>query len=401
MRAHPLSFAHLDFANTPFLVIWEVTRACALACQHCRAEAIESPDPLELTTAEGKSLLRQIQELGTPVCVLSGGDPLQRPDLAELVEYGKSLGLRMATIPAATSRLTRERLAELASAGLDQIAFSLDGPSAAEHDGFRQVPGTFARTLQGVAWARELGLPLQINTTFAAHNFAHAERMLALVESLDVVFWEVFSLIPVGRGTLLAPMSAAQHEALFAQLYAASLRVRFLIKLTEAPHYRRFVLMARAAAQAAAANLGHSSGGALGHVASGDPLPGRGAGPQVSSGSAVPAQLSRELSTHESFGARAKGINSGKGFCFVSHLGEVTPSGFFPVVVGDVRERSLASLYRDSALMRALRDPERLGGRCGRCEFADICGGSRARALAVHGDAFAEDPACCYDPPPR
>ncbi len=382
MSPHPLSFASLDFATSPFLVIWEVTRACALACQHCRAEAIEVPDPLELSTEEGKVLLGQIRALGAPVCVLSGGDPLERADLAELVRHGKSLGLRMATIPAATPRLTRARLAELADAGLDQLAFSLDGSTAARHDGFRQVPGTFARTMQAVSWAHELGLPLQINTTFAAHNFDDIEPMTALVESLGVVFWEVFSLVPVGRGTVLSPLSAAQHERLFASLYATSLRVRFLIKVTEAPHYRRYVLERRGRAGADSANGGHPAG--MGR-----------------SGSAIPAQLSRELSTHESFGARAKGINSGKGFCFVSHLGEVFPSGFFPVAVGNVRERPLAELYRDPELMRALRDPTRLGGRCGRCEHADVCGGSRARALAVHGDPFAEDPACAYDPPAR
>ncbi len=382
MSPHPLSFASLDFATTPFLVIWEVTRACALACQHCRAEAIEAPDPLELSTEEGKGLLGQIRALGAPVCVLSGGDPLERADLAELVRHGKSLGLRMATIPAATPRLTRDRLAELADAGLDQVAFSLDGSTAARHDGFRQVPGTFARTMQAVSWAHELGLPLQINTTFAAHNFDDVEPMTALVESLGVVFWEVFSLVPVGRGTVLAPLSAAQHEGLFASLYATSLRVRFLIKVTEAPHYRRYVLERRGRAGATAPGGGHPAG--MGR-----------------SGSAIPAQLSRELSTHESFGARAKGINSGKGFCFVSHLGEVFPSGFFPVAVGSVRERPLAELYRDPELMRALREPTRLGGRCGRCEHADVCGGSRARALAVHGDPFAEDPACAYDPPVR
>lgn len=382
MSSHPLAFASLDFATTPFLVIWEVTRACALACQHCRAEAIEAPDPLELSTEEGKGLLDQIRELGAPVCVLSGGDPLERKDLAELVRHGKSLGLRVATIPAATPRLTRDRLAELADAGLDQVAFSLDGSTATRHDGFRQVPGTFARTMQAVGWAHELGLPLQINTTFAAHNFDDVAPMTALVESLGVVFWEVFSLVPVGRGTVLAPLSAAQHEALFASLYATSLRVRFLIKVTEAPHYRRYVLEQRSRAGAAVPARGHP-------------------GVAARSGSAIPAQLSRELSTHESFGARAKGINSGKGFCFVSHLGEVLPSGFFPVAVGSVHERPLAELYRESELMRALRDPTRLGGRCGRCEHADVCGGSRARALAVHGDPFAEDPACGYDPPVR
>jgi radical SAM protein len=382
---HPLSFASLDFATTPFLVIWEVTQACGLACQHCRAEAIDQRDPRELTTEEGKDLLHQIKEMGTPVCVLSGGDPLQRDDLAELVRHGQSLGLRMATIPAATDRLTRERLAELKQAGLAQVAFSLDGSTAELHDGFRQVPGTYAKTMQAVEWAHELGIPVQINTTFARYNRHDVDALLALVERLGVVFWEVFSLVPVGRGTVLPSLDAAEHEALFAKLYELSQRVSFVIKVTEAPHYRRYVLHQRA-------KEGRGGMPPQGHP--GGRLP-------VHSGSAVPAQLSRELSTHESFGMRAKGINSGKGFCFVSHQGEVMPSGFFPRAVGDIRERPLSAIYRESELFLQLRDPKLLKGRCGRCELADVCGGSRARAWAVHDDWFAEDPACLYDPPHR
>jgi len=381
MSPHPLSFATLDFATTPFLVIWEVTQACGLACQHCRAEAIDQRDPRELTTEEGKDLLHQIKEMGTPVCVLSGGDPLQRDDLAELVRHGQSLGLRMATIPAATDRLTRERLAELKEAGLAQVAFSLDGSTAELHDGFRQVPGTYAKTMQAVEWAHELQIPVQINTTFARYNRHDVDQLLALVERLGVVFWEVFSLVPVGRGTVLPSLDANEHEALFAKLYDLSQRVSFVIKVTEAPHYRRYVLHRRA-------KEGRAGGHPGGHL-------------PVHSGSAVPAQLSRELSTHESFGMRAKGINSGKGFCFVSHQGEVMPSGFFPRAVGDVRERTLSAIYRESELFLQLRDPKLLKGRCGRCELADICGGSRARAWAVHDDWFAEDPACLYDPPAR
>lgn len=390
MAGHPLSFATLDFATTPFLVIWEITQACGLACQHCRAEAIDRRDPRELSTEEGKDLLHQIHEMGTPVCVLSGGDPLQRDDLAELVRHGTDLGLRMATIPAATDRLTRARLAELKAAGLAQVAFSLDGSTAELHDGFRQVPGTYARTLQAVEWAHELDLPVQINTAFARYNRHDVDALVALVERLGVVFWEVFSLVPVGRGTVLASLDAAEHEALFAKLYELSGRVPFVIKVTEAPHYRRYVLAQRQ-------REGHAAGARSGHPGGHPGRPGA-VGP---SGSAVPAQLSRELSTHESFGARAKGINSGKGFCFVSHQGLVMPSGFFPQPVGDVREQPLAAIYRESELFLALRDPARLEGRCGRCELADVCGGSRARAWAVHGNWFAEDPACGYEPPAR
>ena len=373
MSPHPLSFASLDFAQTPFLVVWEVTQACPLVCRHCRAEAQDRRDPNELTLEEGKRLLAQIKEMGTPVCVLSGGDPLRREDLTELVRHGVDLGLRMATIPVASHELSRDHLAALQDAGIAQVAFSLDGATAELHDSFRQVPETFVRTLRALEWGHSLGLALQINTTFARFNRDAIDSLIHLVEGAGIVFWEVFSLVPVGRGTVLQPLSADEHEVLFGKLYELSKRVDFIIKLTEAPHYRRFVLRERAREGVA-----------------------RAAAPR--SKSAVPAQLSRELSTRESFGAHAKGINSAKGFCFVSHTGEVFPSGFFPVPVGNVRDRPLADLYRNTDLFRRLRDPKLLRGRCGACEYADVCGGSRARALAMHGDYLAEDPACAYVP---
>jgi radical SAM protein len=373
MAQHPLSFASFDFDETPFLVIWETTQACPLACRHCRAEAEELRDPNELTTDEGRNLLDQIKGMGTPVCVLSGGDPLKRPDLSELVAHGSKIGLRMATIPAASADLTRNKLLALKEAGLAQVAFSLDGSSKAKHDDFRKVEGTFDKTMEAVRWAHELEMPLQINTTFTHDNFSDADEIIALVRTLGIVFWEVFSLVPTGRGVDLTPLSAEEHEALFAKLYALSKEEDFLIKVTEAPHYRRFIMQQREAE--GGANGGHPH-----------------------SRSAVPAQLSREMTTHASFGMKAKGINSGKGFVFVSHVGEVFPSGFLPFCAGNVRETPLVDLYRDNEVFRMLRDPSRLTGRCGVCEFADVCGGSRSRAYAVTGDMMAEDPACSYEP---
>jgi radical SAM protein len=371
--SHPLSFASLDFAVSPFLVIWEVTRACPLLCRHCRAEAVKSRDPAELTTEEGKRLLSEIHQLGAPVCVLTGGDPAQRPDLVELVRYGSKLGLRMATIPVASPELSRSQLMALRDAGVAQLAFSLDGHTASLHDGFRQVPGTFDLTLRAIEWVHELGIPLQINTTFCRYNASEIQAITGFVEQLGIVFWEVFSLVPVGRGSELEALDAAEHEALFAELYRLSERVSFVIKVTEAPHYRRFVLARR----------GHQdqAGG-------------------IASGSAIPAQLSRELNLRDSFGSKARGINAGKGFLFVSHTGDVCPSGFLPIPVGNVRESSLGLLYRDSPLLRRLRDPKLLEGRCGICPYADVCGGSRARAYAMTGRLLAEDPACAYQPQP-
>ncbi len=381
--SHAMSFARLDFDQAPFLVIWETTQACPLACQHCRAEARELRDPAELSTEEGKRLLDAVHAMGTPVCVLSGGDPLRRPDLCELIRHGADLGLRMATIPAASRELTRDKLVGLKEAGLSQVAFSLDGPTAEAHDTFRQVPGTFAKTMEAAAWAHELEMPMQINTTFARHNIGQVDAMVALVRTLGVVFWEVFSLVPTGRGKVLDALNAEEHELLFKKLYQLSGQESFIIKATEAPHFRRYILQQREA----------EGNGAGGHPG-GHP----GGARPVQGGSAIPAQLSRDMSTSDSFGTKAKGINAGKGFCFVSHMGDVFPSGFLPIPVGNVRQTPLATLYRDSPLMRRLRDPAQLSGRCGVCQYVEICGGSRARAYALTGDAFAEDEACAYQP---
>jgi len=359
MGSHPLSFARLDFATTPFLVIWETTQACPLACQHCRAEAEERRDPRELSTEEGKRLLEQIRDMGTPVCVLSGGDPLRRPDLLELIRHGAGLGLRMATIPAASNDLTRDRLAALRDAGLAQVAFSLDGSTAELHDGFRKVPGTYAKTMQAVAWAHELELPLQINTTFARFNRDDLDNLIALVSRLGIVFWEVFSLVAVGRGTVLQPMDASEHEDFFSKLYNLSKHHPFIIKLTEAPHYRRYVLQ-------------HG----------GNPLD----APQSNGG------YGRRL--HRA----PLGVTDGKGVMFVSHRGEICPAGFLPLVCGRFPQDSVVDVYQHHPTFRALRDPDCFGGLCGVCEYRYVCGGSRARAYAVTGDPLAAEPDCVYIP---
>lgn len=372
MKTPDLSFSKLDFSMTPFLVIWELTQACDLVCQHCRASAMPNRCPGELNTEEGKNLLESIRAMGTPVCVLSGGDPLKRPDLCELIAHGTRIGLRMATIPAATDRIAPEMLADLKRAGLAQIAFSLDASTETLHDGFRQVPGTYRTTMQAIRWAQAAGLPVQINTAYSKYNFPDADDMIRLVGQLGIVFWEVFFLVPVGRGEALKGLSAEECESLLIKLYECADHSKFLLKVTEAPHYRRIVMQHRAAAS-------HSAEGR-------------------DSGSAIPAQLAGGMAASSAFGRRAKGINAAKGFCFVSHTGEVYPSGFLPVSAGNIRATPLASLYRDSNLFRLLRDPEQLKDRCGRCEYRDVCGGSRSRAYALTGDLLAEDPACLYQP---
>lgn len=344
----------MDFEQAPLLVIWEVTRACALACKHCRASAINVRDRMELNLDEGYQLLSDVAEMGTPLVVLTGGDPLQRDDLEDLIRHGKSCGLRMATIPATTERCTRERVGSLKEAGLDQMAVSIDAANAADHDGFRCVPGAFDRAMEAAKFAREAELPLQVNTVFGAWNADAFAEIAQLVTDLGVVFWEVFFLVPTGRGEQLEECSLEQYRTLFDQLEALSEQASFIIKVTEAPQYRAYLRWKA------------NEGAGIDHEER------AGSGIRVTRG----------------------GVNAGKGFCFVDHVGNVYPSGFLPLVAGNVRAQSITSLYRDSPLFRLLRDTTQLKGVCHWCDYRDMCGGSRARAFAVTGDYMAAEPSC-------
>ena len=360
----------VDFAQAPFLVIWETTQACDLSCTHCRASAQPQRHADELSTAEGKGLLEQAAAMGTPVFILSGGDPVKRPDLCTLIRHGKSLGLRMGTIPAATDRLSEDVVRQLKDAGLDQMAVSLDFPRAELHDAFRGVPGAFAKTMAAVEWAHACALPLQINTTLCGRSVPYFKEMVELVERLGIVFWEVFFLVPVGRGEALGGLRPEQCEELFEILYAVQKRAPFVLKVTEAPHYRRYV----------AQHEGNGGGGQRpGHTA-------------------LPQLLQRSEGPGHTVGLAHRGVNAGNGFAFVSHTGEIFPSGFLPVLAGNVRTHGLADVYRNSPLFRTLRDPDALHGRCGRCEYRGICGGSRSRAYALTGNYLATDPWCGYQP---
>lgn len=371
-KSEPLPrLSGIDFDKTPFVAIWETTRACALACRHCRAEAIPNALPGELTTEEGLQLLEDLAAMGTPICVLSGGDPAQRQDLFDLVSHGSLLGMRMATIPAATPRLTRRLVAGLKDHGLAQMALSLDGPTAESHDAFRGVPGAFQLTMQGAQYAHEVGLPLQINTTFSASNWNCFDQMAEKVCQLGVVFWEVFFLVPMGRGRDLGQMNADQFEALFEKLARLARSVDFIVKVTEAPHYRRYLVQQRK---------------------------GRGQSAHSSFAESVPAHMRRDFGPGGSIGLAPKGVNSGNGHLFVSYCGNIYPSGFLPVSCGNIRTDSLNEVYRFHRIFRELRDTDLLKGKCGVCEFRKLCAGSRARAFAMTGDYLAEEPFCAYQP---
>jgi radical SAM protein len=352
-----------DFDERPFIAIWEVTQACDLACVHCRASAQPDRDSMELSTDEGKHLIDQIAAMKVPVFVLTGGDPIKRPDLFELITHARSVGVRVSLTPSATPLLTRDIVARLKEAGLARLAVSMDGASAATHDAFRGLSGSFARTLDAVRWANEAGLPVQINTTFSRRNIAEIDAIVALMKSLSITLWSVFFLVPTGRGKLDDLLNADEFESVFAKIYSLSKTSTFDVKTTEAQHYRRFVLQQRAVERRA------------------------GSSPNTS-----------HEKVEDAVGRAPRGLNDGKGFVFISHTGDVFPSGFMPLSAGNIRLENLSVIYRDFPLFKDLRDISKLEGKCGSCEFKEICGGSRARAHALTGNPHAEEPCCSYIP---
>jgi radical SAM protein len=362
-RERPPNPDAVDTSERPFVLVWECTQACELACKHCRADAEEQRHPDELTTTEAKELLDDARRFGEgQIVVLSGGDPLVREDLVELVEYGTEVGLRMTLTPSGTSSLTDERVATLADAGLRRMALSLDGASPTAHDEFRQESGSFEETVRAARRARDVGLPLQINTTVCRKTVGELPAIRDLVADLGAVLWSVFFLVPVGRGRVLDPIEPQEAETVMSWLCEVSEAASFGVKTTEAPHYRRVALQSR-----------DESGGTS--------QAGGGPGGQP-----------------DDIGRRG-GITAGDGFAFVSHVGEIFPSGFLPDSAGNVREESVVDVYRDAPTFQALRDPDALGGKCGACEFRTVCGGSRSRAFAYTGDPLAADPLCAYRPP--
>ena len=368
-RARP-SLGEIDFAVSPFIVIWEMTRACDLACLHCRATAVPNRDRGELSTGEAKQLLDTVRTFGRPLFVLTGGDPLKRPDVVELVRYGSDIGLRMAMTPSGTPLMTPDVIRELRDAGLARLAVSLDGSSGAIHDRFRGVDGSFEWTVRMIRAARELGLTTQINTTISRHNVHDVESLITMMGDMGVSLWSVFFIVPTGRARASDLATADEFERVFHRLYDLSKTAPFDIKTTAAPHYRR-VVMQRQREE-------------------------RRAGERAEAPSPMTGGIGFSLADGV---GRAKGVNDGDGFVFVSHRGDIYPSGFLPVSTGNVRRDSLVDIYRTHSAFTELRDRERLKGKCGVCEFRAVCGGSRARAYAMTGDVLESDPLCAYVPP--
>jgi radical SAM protein len=361
------SLTDIDFDKSPFTVAWEITRACALACVHCRASAQPKRDPRELTTEEGFALIDQIAEMGNPILVVTGGDPLMRRDVYDLIRHGAERGLRVSLSPSATALLTKEHLQRAKDAGVVRIHLSLDGSTAEIHDAFRQVDGSYARTLKGIEAAREIGLSLQIGTTVTRRNLADLPALSELIAGFGALMWNIFFLVPTGRGKEDDMVTAEEHEATFHWMYDLSKTAPFDVRTTAAQHYRRVVI------ERTRAELGKD--GAIHQALTG-------AGYSFQDGLNRPQQ----------------GVNDGKGFCFISHIGDVCPSGFLQLPAGNVRETPIAEIYRNSKLFRELRDPSLLKGRCGACEYRRVCGGSRARAWALTGDHLGEESRCVYQP---
>ncbi|MFD8562403.1 TIGR04053 family radical SAM/SPASM domain-containing protein [Streptosporangium canum] len=378
-HARPLRRVRRDVAVSPFIVIWEATRACPLACLHCRAEAVPDRHPLELTTGEAYRLIDQVAAFGAPapLFVITGGDPFERPDLFDLVRYGRSQGLAPAVSPSATPALTPGNLVRLREAGAAAISLSLDGASAPVHDAFRGYDGVFTHTLQAWRAAREAGLKVQINTTVTSHNLSSLPDIARLVRDEGALLWSVFFLVPTGRGRALAALSPTQVEDVLHFLY--DLGTAIPVKTTEAHHFRRVAVQRLVLAER---GVDHAGALALGPLY-------RTLRRQAEQGGLIEEQRIRRPPVD---------VNAGRGFVFVSHTGTVHPSGFLPVGAGSVRERPLTDIYRSAPLFIGLRDPDRLSGRCGACEFRTICGGSRSRAYACSGDVFGEEPWCAYQP---
>lgn len=362
---HNQRMVHADFDQAPFTIAWEVTRACAYACVHCRADAQHQRHPEELTTGEAFQLIDRLSEFGQPILIFTGGDPMMRRDLFELIAYATQKGLRCSLTPTATALPTQDRLQEAVQAGIRRIALSLDAPHPEIHDDFRKVQGSWQRTMDILQRALEVGLSVQVNTTVATHNADILPEMVPFIEQVGAVQWSLFFLVPTGRAQAEKMISPEEHERIFNWLYDLSQSAPFDIKGTAAPMYRRVAIERKKAETQAGENVTF-----------------QGAGFQYADG------LNRPT----------KGVNDGNGFLFISHTGDIEPSGFLPIPAGNVRRDDIVDIYRNHPLFVDLRDPEKLKGRCGICEYRNVCGGQRGRAFGVTGDYLATDPACAFIP---
>ena len=347
-----------DYAKNPMIIYWEMTQACALACRHCRAEAMTTAHPCQLTNAESRMLLRQIAGFGNPMphLIMTGGDPTRRSDLFELIDEARSLGISVSITPSATPELTFDKLASLKAHGIDSLGISLDGSDAVRHNAVRGVDGCFDWTMEALDNAGKLGLPVQVNTLVSQETADDLPAVYELLKTKPVMRWSLFFLIEVGRGKTLQPIAPDEGEQLMRWIFDLSLVAPFQIKTTEAPSFRRVALSRMLEEGMTTADI-------------------------------------KRTPVYRGFG-----IRDGHGIMFVSNQGDVYPAGFLPLAAGNIRKDNVVDIYRNSLLFRSLHSPEHFHGKCGQCEYRGLCGGSRARAFAWYGDPLASDPFCPYQP---
>jgi heme b synthase len=348
----------------PHIVAWESTVACNLACVHCRANAQTTPDPDELTTEEVFDLIDQLAGFGQPIFIVSGGEPLMRPDIFDIADYGTQRGLRVAVSPNGTL-ITPDAVQKLKQAGVKRISVSIDGSTAERHDAIRGVPGAFAAAVAGLAHCRQAGLGFQLNTIVMRQTWDDLSAVRDLAVLIGAEAWHVFMLVPTGRGKIDDEISPQKYEDILEEIYGMTMNSPIPIRVTCGPHFTRVVAQHRRQNRAQP-NLVRPGGSARGH----------------------PGSLDRTT----------RGCLAGDGYCFISYRGDVTPCGYLPIVAGNIRERPFRDIYLDSPLFRSLRDFSRYEGKCGACEFLQVCGGCRARAYSLTGNYLAEEPYCIYQP---
>ncbi len=390
---------------TPRLIFWEVTKGCNLRCIHCRATATELMSPRDLPTEKALNIISQIADFGSPILVLSGGEPLYRHDIFQLAEYATSRGLRAALATNGTL-VTKDIAEKIKNSGIKRVSISLDGADAITHDTFRGIPGAFEAAIYGMRNLQELAVSVQINTTIARHNAHQLPEVLDLARRLGADALHTFLLVPVGCGVDIAAEQMVppdEYEQMLNWFYDQSLTGDIELKATCAPHYFRVLRQRRAADRMAGREPSHA---AESHSHAQHPgigptemtMPGS-TGISLKPNGGPPVGHTGHPGGHPGdMNAMTKGCLAGTGVCFISHEGEVFPCGYLPALAGDLRKQSFAEIWNDSAVFGQLRDDDNLKGKCGCCEFRHVCMGCRARAFAATGDFLAEEPFCVYEP---
>ena len=387
------------------LVFWEVTKGCNLRCIHCRASATELSSPSDLPTHTALGIIDQIAEAANPILVLSGGEPLYRSDIFQLARYGTDKGLRVALATNGTL-VTKDVARMIVDSGVKRVSISLDGADAHTHDSFRGIPGAFEAAVAGLRNLKALGMSVQINMTIARHNAKQLPQVLELAKSLGADALHTFLLVPVGCGVDIAAeqmVAPEEYEEMLNWFYDQSLLGGIELKATCAPHYFRVARQRRVADRKAAEQIVRITPPAVpvaehpSHIGPTEMIMPGGTG--ISLKPSHPGLPGGHPGGHPSdMNATTKGCLAGTGVCFVSHEGEVYPCGYLPVIAGDLRKQRFADVWRDSVVFNELRQTDNLKGKCGCCEFRNICMGCRARAFAASGDYLDEEPFCVYQP---